>query len=129
MTERLLRKYVTFCRPQPALPSVGEFLASPDGHPLTSTAMKMTSSVPPSAPASSASTRIRCFTRLAPTPKTKRHAETTLQHCTGHSSSKVTERYAHAAQREKLKRARGFSPIDQLGLRVKPVRQTTRRTK
>ena len=45
----------------------------------------------------------------------------TLQHYMGHSSSKVTERYAHAAQSEKLKRARGFSPIDQLGLRAGPA--------
>ena len=29
----------------------------------------------------------------------------TLQHYMGHTSSKVTERYAHAAQSEKLKRA------------------------
>jgi integrase len=46
----------------------------------------------------------------------------TLQHYMGHTSSKVTERYAHAAQSEKLKRARGFSPIDLLGVRAKPRR-------
>jgi hypothetical protein len=48
----------------------------------------------------------------------------TLQHYMGHSSSKVTvtERYAHAAQSERLKRGRDYSPIDQLGLRVKQAR-------
>jgi site-specific recombinase XerD len=40
-TERLLRKYVTMFRPEPALPSIGELFLSPDGHPLTATAMKM----------------------------------------------------------------------------------------
>jgi len=43
----------------------------------------------------------------------------TLQHYMGHSSSKITERYAHAAQSEKLKRARGYSPIDRLGLKIR----------
>jgi site-specific recombinase XerD len=121
-TERLLRKYVTFFRTEPALPSVGEFFLSPDGHPLTATAMKM------------------LFTRAAKRtgierlhPHLLRHTfgtraqdngmpTLTLQHYMGHSSSKVTERYAHAAQSEKLKRARGFSPIDHLGLRVKQAR-------
>jgi hypothetical protein len=40
----------------------------------------------------------------------------------GHSTSKVTERYAHAAQSERLKRARGYSPIDQLGVKVNRAR-------
>src|SRR5437899_2716484 len=43
----------------------------------------------------------------------------TLQHYMGHSSLKVTERYAHAAQSEKLKRPRGYSPIDRLGLKIR----------
>ena len=106
-------------RPEPALPSVGEIFLSPDGHPLTETAMKM------------------IFTRAAKRtgierlhPHLLRHTfgtraqdngmpTLTLQHYTGHSSSRVTERYARAARSEKLKRARRCSPIDQLGLRVK----------
>jgi integrase/recombinase XerC/integrase/recombinase XerD len=121
-TERLLRKYVTFFRPTPALPSIGELFLSPEGYPLTYDAVKM------------------LFTRAAKRsgiarlhPHLLRHTfgiraqengmpTITLQHYMGHTSSKVTERYAHAAQSEKLKRARGYSPIDQLGLRVKHVR-------
>ncbi|HEU0075743.1 MAG TPA: tyrosine-type recombinase/integrase [Dehalococcoidia bacterium] len=120
-TERLLRKYVTFFRPEPALPSIGELFLSPEGYPLTYDAVKM------------------LFTRAAKRsgverlhPHLLRHTfgiraqengmpTITLQHYMGHTSSKVTERYAHAAQSEKLKRARGYSPIDQLGLRVKRV--------
>jgi len=117
-TERVLRKYVSFCRPTPALPSVDEFFLSPDGYPLTYNAVKM------------------IFKRAAKRagierlhPHLLRHTygiraqeggmpTLTLQHYMGHSSSKVTERYAHAAQSERLKRARGYSPIDQLRLRV-----------
>jgi site-specific recombinase XerD len=121
-TERLLRKYVTFFRPPPALPSIDAVFLSPDGYQMTYTAMK------------------DIFTRAAKRsgiarlhPHLLRHTfgiraqesgmpTITLQHYMGHSSSKVTERYAHAAQSERLKRARGYSPIDQLGLRVKQVR-------
>jgi hypothetical protein len=49
-----------------------------------------------------------------------------LQHYMGHASSKVMESYAHAAQSERLKRARGDSPIDQLGLCVKQARSSAR---
>jgi integrase len=124
-TERLLRKYVTFFWAQPALPSVDALFLSPDGYPLTYTAVKM------------------IFTRAAKRsgierlhPHLLRHTfgiraqengmpTITLQHYMGHSSSKVTERYAHAAQSERLKRARGYPPIDQLGLRVKRVGPTS----
>lgn len=117
-TERVLRKYVSFSRATPALPSVDEFFLSPDGYPLTYNAVKM------------------IFTRAAKRsgierlhPHLLRHTygiraqesgmpTITLQHYMGHSSSKVTERYAHAAQSERLKRARGYSPIDLLRLRV-----------
>lgn len=40
-TERVLRKYVTFFRPQTALPNIGEFFLSPDGHPLSKKALEM----------------------------------------------------------------------------------------
>ncbi|HLF08320.1 MAG TPA: tyrosine-type recombinase/integrase [Dehalococcoidia bacterium] len=120
-TERLLRKYVTFFRAQPALPSIDELFLSPEGYPLTYNAVRM------------------LFTRAAKRsgierlhPHLLRHTlgiraqensmpTITLQHYMGHTSSKVTERYAHAAQSERLKRARGYSPIDQLALRVKRV--------
>jgi hypothetical protein len=46
----------------------------------------------------------------------------TLQHNMGYSSSEATERDAHAKQRKKLRRVRGFSRIDQLVLRVKSDR-------
>ena len=49
----------------------------------------------------------------------------TPQHSMGHPSSKVTERYVHAAQSERLKRARGYSPIDQWGFRVKQLNRRT----
>jgi site-specific recombinase XerD len=120
-TEKVLRKYATFFRPDPADPTVDEFFLSPDGYPLTSNAIVMIF----------ARARKRTgITRLH--PHLLRHTygiraqesdmpTITLQHYMGHSSSKVTERYVHAAQSEKLKRARGYSPIDQLGLRVKGV--------
>jgi len=43
----------------------------------------------------------------------------TLQHYMGAQVVEVTERYAHAAESEKLKRARGASPVDGLRLRIK----------
>jgi site-specific recombinase XerD len=121
-TERLLRKYVTFFRPPPALPSIDAVFLSPDGHPMTYTALSM---VFKRAAKRSGIARLH--------PHLLRHTfgiraqengmpTITLQHYMGHSSSKVTERYAHAAQSERLKRARGYSPIDQLGLRVKQLR-------
>lgn len=120
-TEKVLRKYVAFFRAQPDNPTIKEFFLSPDGYPLSPKALQMV------------------FTRARKRTGIRRlHAHLlrhtygiraqendmstiTLQHYMGHTSSKVTERYAHAAQSEKLKRARGFSPIDQLGLRVKPM--------
>lgn len=128
-TEKVLRKYVTFFRPDPATPNFDEFFLSPDGYPLTEQAMKM------------------LFTRARKrTGITRLHAHLlrhtygiraqendmptiTLQHYMGHSSSKVTERYVHAAQSEKLKRARGYSPVDRLRLRVKQVGQRGRATR
>ena len=40
-TEKVLRKYVTFFRPDPATPRIEEFFLSPDGYPLTTKAMAM----------------------------------------------------------------------------------------
>jgi integrase/recombinase XerC len=117
-TERVLRKYVSFSRPLPALPSVDEFFLSDDGYPMTYNAVKLI---------------FQRARQKAGIPRLHRHLlrhtygtraqesgmpTITLQHYMGHSSSKVTERYAHAAQSERLKRARGYSPIDQLRIRV-----------
>jgi site-specific recombinase XerD len=121
-TERVLRKYVTFFRPEPALPSVTELFLSPDGYALTYNAVKM---IFKRAAERSGIKRLH--------PHLLRHTfgiraqengmpTITLQHYMGHSTSKVTERYAHAAQSEKLKRARGYSPIDQLGVKVNRAR-------
>jgi site-specific recombinase XerD len=118
-TEKVLRKYATFFRPDPATPAVEEFFLSPDGYPLTERAL----------PLIFARARRRTgIQRLH--PHLLRHTygvraqegdmpTITLQHYMGHSSSKTTERYAHAGQSEKLKRARGYSPVDKLGIRVK----------
>src|SRR5205814_2101388 len=38
-TEKVLRKYVTFFRPDPSTPRIQEFFLSPDGYPLTTKAM------------------------------------------------------------------------------------------
>jgi site-specific recombinase XerD len=126
-TEKVLRKYVTFFRPDPATPGIGEFFLSPDGYPLTERALPMV------------------FARARKRTGIKRlHAHLlrhtygvraqegdmptiTLQHYMGHSSSRVTERYVHAGQSEKLKRARGYSPIDRLGVRVKQRPPRTKR--
>ena len=116
-TERVLRKYVTFFRPQSALPNIGEFFLSPEGYALSKKALEMVF------------VRARTRTGLGRLhPHLLRHTygiraqendmpTITLQHYMGHTSSKVTERYVHAAQSEKLKRARGYSPVDQLGIR------------
>ena len=117
-TERVLRKYASLYRPEPALPSVDEFFLSPDGYPMTYNAIKMIfkraakrAGIPRLHPHLLRHTfGIRSQENGMPT--------ITLQLYMGHSSSKVTERYTHAAQSEKLKRARGYSPIDQLRIRV-----------
>ena len=122
-TEKVLRKYAAFFRAEPATPAISEFFLSPDGYPLTYNAMKM------------------IFTRAGKRsgihrlhPHLLRHTygiraqesgmpTITLQQYMGHSSPKVTERYAHAAQSERLKRARGYSPIDQLKIRIGRAKQ------
>ncbi len=119
-TEKVTRKYVTFFRPDPVNPRIDQFLLSSEGYPLTEKGLEMVFA------------RARRRTGIArPHAHLLRHTygiraqeggmpTITLQPYMGHTSSKVAERYAHAAQSEKLKRARGFSPIDQLGLRIKP---------
>lgn len=121
--ERVLRKYVAFFRPEPATPQFTEFFLSPDGYPLTVKALKMVF-----ARARKRTGIARLHAHLLRHTYAMRALENevptmALQHYLGHSSTKVTERYVHAAQSEKLKRARGFSPVDQLRLKVKPMRQ------
>jgi site-specific recombinase XerD len=125
-TEKVLRKYVAFFRPDPANPNYEEFFLSPEGEPLTPKALQMVFA------------RARSRTGIKRLhPHLLRHTygiraqeadmpTITLQHYMGHSSSKVTERYAHAAQSEKLKRARGYSPVDQLRFRIKPMNKGKR---
>lgn len=122
-TEKVLRKYVTFFRAEAANPNFGEFFLSPDGYPLTAKALKMVF-----ARARKRTGIRRLHAHLLRHTYGSRAQENdmptiTLQHYMGHSSSKVTERYVHAAQSEKLKRARGYSPIDQLRLRVRQICQ------
>jgi site-specific recombinase XerD len=129
-TEKVLRKYVTFFRPEPANPNFGEFFLSPDGYPLTAKALKMVFDR-----ARKRTGIRRLHAHLLRHTYGIRAQENdmptiTLQHYMGHSSSKVTERYVHAAQSEKLKRARGYSPVDQLRIRVKqPLRRHPRRSR
>lgn len=118
-TEKVLRKYVTMYRPDPASRTVDQFFRSPGGDPLTEQAIKMVF----------ARARERTgIKRLH--PHLLRHTygiraqeqdmpTITLQHYMGHSSSKVTERYAHAAQSERLKHARNYSGVDQLQVRIR----------
>jgi site-specific recombinase XerD len=127
-TERVLRKYVGFSRPLPALPSVDEFFLSADGYPMTYNAVKM---IFKRAGQRAGIPRLHCHL-LRHTYGTRAQESgmptITLQHYMGHSSSKVTERYAHAAQSERLKRARGFSPIDQLRIHVSRTTNERRRS-
>jgi hypothetical protein len=51
----------------------------------------------------------------------------TQHHYVGYSSSKVMERYADTAQSEKLKRASGYPPINQLGVSVEAAESAGRR--
>ena len=118
-TERALRKYVAFFRADPGNPKFGELFLSPDGFPLTDKALKMVF-----ARARKRTGIQRLHAHLLRHTYGIRAQENdmptlTLQHYMGHSSSKVKERYAHAAQSEKLKRARGYSPIDRLGLKIR----------
>jgi site-specific recombinase XerD len=118
--EKVLRKYVTFFRPDPATPRIDEFFISPDGYPMTDRALEMVF-----VRARSRTGIQRLHAHLLRHTYGIRAQEQdmptiTLQHYMGHSSSKVTERYVHAAQSEKLKRARGFSPVDQLRIRIRP---------
>lgn len=118
--EKVLRRCVIFFRPDPATPNCDEFFLPPDGYPLTQKAFYMVF------------VRARQRTAIARLhPHLLRHtygiraqendmSTMTLPHYLGHSSSKVTERYVPAAQSEKLERARSYSPVDQLRLRVKP---------
>ncbi|MHB8576246.1 MAG: tyrosine-type recombinase/integrase [Dehalococcoidia bacterium] len=118
-TEKVLRKYVIFFRPDPATPGIGEFFLSPDGYGLTERVLPMVF-----ARARKRTGIVRLHAHLLRHTYGVRAQEgdmptITLQHYMGHSSSRVTERYVHAGQSEKLKRARGYSPIDRLGVRVK----------
>lgn len=129
--QEVFRKYLTFFRPDPANPRFDEVFLSPNGYPLTEKGLEMVFA------------RARHWTGIR-----RLHAHLLrhtygiraqeggmptipLQHYMGHTSSKVTERYAPAAQSEKLKRARGVSPVDQLGVRIKPTsrRNNFRRTR
>jgi site-specific recombinase XerD len=115
--ERVLRRYHA-CRVEPATAAIDEFFLSEDGYPLTANAVELIF------------VRARKRTGIERLhPHLLRHTygiraqeqgmpTLTLQHFMGHTSPKITERYAHAAQSERLKRARGFSPVDQLRLRV-----------
>lgn len=118
-TEKVLRKYVTVFRPKPANPRVDSFFRSPSGTPLTADALKGIFS---------RAQKRTGIERLH--PHLLRHTygiraqeqdmpTITLQHYMGHSSPTVTQRYAHAAQSERLKHARQYSPIDQLQLRIR----------
>jgi site-specific recombinase XerD len=126
-TEKVLRKYLTFFRPDPVNPRTDQFFLSPEGYPLTEKGLEMVF-----ARARRRTGIARLHAHLLRHTYGIRAQESgmptiTLQHYMGHTSSKVTERYAHAAQSEKLKRARGFSPIDQLGVRIKPISKRARR--
>jgi site-specific recombinase XerD len=115
--ERVLRRYLA-CRVEPATAAIDEFFLSEDGYPLTANAVELIF------------VRARKRTGIERLhPHLLRHTygiraqeqgmpTLTLQHFMGHTSPKITERYAHAAQSERLKRARGFSPVDQLRMRV-----------
>ena len=120
-TEKVLRKYVTFFRREPGNPNFDEFFLSPDGYPLTAKALEMVF-----VRASKRTGIKRLDAHLLRHTYQIRAQEDgmptiTLQHYMGHTSSKVTERNAHAAESEKLKRARGFSPVDRLRFRIKPM--------
>lgn len=120
-TERVLRKYLTFFRASPATPAIDRFFLSPDGYPLTDKALTMVF-----ARARKRTGIQRLHAHLLRHTYGIRAQENdmptiTLQHYMGHSSSKVTERYTHAAQSERLKRARGYSPVDQLHIRVRSI--------
>ncbi|MGE3856176.1 MAG: tyrosine-type recombinase/integrase [Dehalococcoidia bacterium] len=125
LTEKVLRKYAEFFRPDPASPLVTTFFLSPDGYPMTPKAVTMLFQ------------RARSRTGIARLhPHLLRHTYAiraqeqdmptiTLQHYMGHSSPEMTERYVHAAQSERLKRARGHSPIDQFAARDRELIQGT----
>ena len=126
-TEKVLRKYATFFRPDPATPAIEAFFLSPDGYQLTERALPMLF-----ARARKRTGIQRLHAHLLRHTYGIRAQEgdmptITLQHYMGHSSPKTTERYVHAGQSEKLKRARGYSPIDKLGVRVKQSPQFNRR--
>jgi integrase len=123
----VLRKYVMFFRPTPALPSVREPFLSEDGNAMSVNALEMIIE------RASKKTGIkRLHAHLLRHTYCIRSQEQgvptiTLQHFMGHSSSKVTERYTHAAQSEKLMRARGYSTVDQLGVTVGKPRKGKRK--
>jgi site-specific recombinase XerD len=128
-TEKVLRKYLEFFRPRPDNPRIDNLFLTPDGRPMTGHAIEL------------------LFRRIKRRTGIKRlHAhllrhtygirsqelETpvpthVLQAYLGHTSSQITERYTHAAQSDRLKRARWFSHVDQLGVQVRrSPRQTPR---
>jgi site-specific recombinase XerD len=119
--ERILRMYLTFHRPEPATPEIDRVFLTVDGYPLTEAGLRMIFE------------RVKHRTGIARLhPHLLRHTYAlrsqelhvpvpvlALQQYLGHSSPMVTERYVHAASSERLKRARQFSHLDALNVRVR----------
>jgi site-specific recombinase XerD len=115
----VLQRYWTMFRPEPATPRCDAFFLTRDGYPLSERALTMLFR--------RARTRTG-ITRLH--PHLLRHTygtrsaelgipTLTLQHFMGHSQPAVTERYAHVAQSERLKRERAYDHLDSLEMRVR----------
>lgn len=124
----MLQRYVTLYRPEPFTPNVDTFFLDPEGNPMTRNALKMVFD---------RISKKTGITRLH--PHLMRHTfgirsqemnipSLTLQRYMGHADVRTTERYAHAAQSEKIKRERGFSHLDQLPVKVKKVAKGRKQT-
>lgn len=114
----ILQRYATLYRPEPFANADGFFL-DPQGNNITLNAMRM------------------MFVRISRKtgierlhPHLTRHTfgirseelgvpTLTLQHLMGHTDVRTTQRYAHAAESEKIKTERGYSHLDQLPVKVK----------
>ena len=118
-TGSILQRYAMLHRPDPANPTVDTFFLDSEGYPMTVNALKMVFE------------RVKAKTGIARLhPHLLRHTfgirsqemnmpSLILQRYMGHSDVRTTERYAHAAQSEKIKRERHYSHVDQLNVRVK----------
>jgi integrase/recombinase XerC len=119
-TAQVLQRYLSFYRPDPANPRIDSFFLNADGEAITTNAVKM---LVQRASSNAQVPRLHAHL-LRHTYGLRTHElgvdPLDLQARMGHASVGTTQRYAHAAESERLKLSQ-VSYLDQLPIKVKKV--------